>query len=108
VVNLVADAPASPSDAPVSRPDDGPDYNFGPDFAWAAVGGLALLALSVVVLSLAMSWGGFNPGATTPGGPVAPISAYYPELAGLFLTGFLITLIARSLNTRTGTGSQPT
>jgi len=77
------------------------EHSFVPDFAWAVVGGIALLALSVVVYSLTVTWGGFNPGTTPPGGPVAPISAYFREFAGLFLIGFLVVLIARALSVRT-------
>jgi hypothetical protein len=85
--------------ASVAQYDAGRDHSFG--FGWAGVGGIALVALAVVVYSLTVTWGGFNPGVSTPGAPISPISAHYRELAGLFLTGFLIVLIARALSTRT-------
>jgi hypothetical protein len=53
------------------------------------VGGVAAVAACVLVLVLAASLGG---------GP--PISAYTRELAGAFLAGFLVVLVARSLSTR--------
>jgi hypothetical protein len=66
------------------------DHNFLPDFAFAAVGGVAALAACVLILMLTTSFSG---------GP--PISAYTRELAGAFLAGFLVVLVARSLSTRT-------
>ena len=70
------------------RHDRGADHNFLPDFAWAVVGGAAMVAC-VLLLILA---------ATLGGGP--PISAYTRELAAAFLAGFLVVLVARSLSTR--------
>lgn len=65
------------------------EHNFLPDFAWAAVGGVAALAVCVLALVLTASWGG---------GP--PVSSYARELAGVFLAGFLVVLVARSLTAR--------
>lgn len=66
------------------------DHNFLPDFAWAAVGGVAGLVACVLLLLLAASWGG---------GP--SIVSYGRELAAVFLAGFLVVLVVRSLGTRT-------
>ena len=66
------------------------DYNFLPDFAWAAVGGVVALAACALVVMLTVSWGG---------GP--SITSYTRELVAGFLAGSLVVLIARSLTTRT-------
>ena len=75
-------------DRNVDHDNHHPDHNFLSDFAWAAVGGAAVVAC-VLLLILTASLGG---------GP--PISAYTRELAGAFLAGFLVVLVARSLSTR--------
>ena len=76
-------------DRDIVRHDADTDHNFLPDFAWAAVGGVAALAGCVLILVLALTW---------HGGP--PIWSYPRELAGVFLAGFLVVLVARSLSTR--------
>lgn len=82
---------SSPTPAVLARHGDrDADHNFLPDFARAAVGGLAGLAACVLLLLLTASWGG---------GP--SIASYSRELAAGFLAGFLIVLVARSLGTRT-------
>ena len=65
------------------------DHDFLPDFAWATVGGVAALAACVLLVMLAVSWGG---------GP--SITSYTRELAAGFLAGFLVVLVARSLSAR--------
>jgi len=72
------------------------EHNFLPDFAWAAVGGGVALAVCIVLFMLTASWGG-----SLVGGGAPPISTYARELAGAFLAGFLIVLVARSLSART-------
>ena len=70
------------------RDDRDANHSFLPDFVWAVVGGAALAAC-VLALVLTASWGG---------GP--PISGYTHELAGAFLAGFLVILVARSVSAR--------
>lgn len=69
--------------------DRNAEHNFLPDFAWAGVGGCAALAACAPLLMLTASLGW---------GP--PISAYTRELAVVFLAGFLVVLVARSLTAR--------
>ena len=71
----------------VDRNQDVAGYNFLPDFAWAAVGGVAALAACALLVMLTVSWGG---------GP--SIASYTRELAAAFLAGFLVVLVARSLS----------
>jgi hypothetical protein len=78
-----------------------PDYNFGPDFAWALVGGLVVLAVSALLYAVIVTWGGFRLDLALPAGAAAPLSAYPRELAGFFLGGALVVLVARSLTART-------
>ena len=73
------------------------EHNFLPDFAWAAVGGGAALVVCIVLFVLIASWGG-----SFTGGGAPPISTYFRELAGAFLAGFLVVLVARSLSPRVG------
>jgi hypothetical protein len=77
------------------------DHNFLPDFAWASVGGAAMLVACILLFSLTISWGVTLLGAPVPGGGAPPISTHYRELAGAFLAGFLVVLVARSLSART-------
>jgi hypothetical protein len=77
------------------------EHNFAPDFAWAVVGGIAFVAACAVVYTLAVSWGGLLVGAPMPGGGSPPLSTFASEFTGIFLAGFLIVLIARSLSVRT-------
>jgi hypothetical protein len=76
-------------DRDVVRHDHDVDHNFLPDFSWAGVGGGAALAVCALILILTASLGGGS-----------PISAYARELAGAFLAGFLVVLVARSLTAR--------
>jgi hypothetical protein len=76
------------------------DHNFLPDFAWAAAGG-AVLAACILLFMLTAFWGGTLLGPPMPGGGAPSISFYNRELAGAFLAGFLVVLVARSLSTRT-------
>jgi len=77
------------------------EHNFLPDFAWAAAGGGAVLAACGLLFMLTAFWGGTLLGPPMPGGGAPSISTYYRELAGAFLAGFLVVLVARSLSTRT-------
>lgn len=78
-----------------------PDHNFAPDFAWAIVGGLVVLALSALLYTLIVTWGGLRLDLALPGGAAAPLSAFPRELAALFMGGALVVLIARTLTART-------
>jgi len=81
--------------------DNQQEHSFAPDFAWALVGGAAVLALSVLLYALIVTWGGMRLDAAIPGGEAAPLSAYSRELAGLFLGGALVVLVARGIGLRT-------
>jgi hypothetical protein len=78
-----------------------PDYNFAPDFAWAVVGGLVVLAMSALLYTSIVTWGGMRFDLALPV-VAAPLSAFPRELAALFMGGALVVLIARSLSGRTG------
>ena len=78
-----------------------PDYNFAPDFAWAFVGGLVVLGVSALLYAVIVTWGGFRLDPALPIGPATPLTAYPRELAGVFMGGALVVLVARSLSTRT-------
>jgi hypothetical protein len=78
-----------------------PDHNFAPDFAWAVLGGLVVLGVSALLYALMVTWGGLHFDLALPVGEAMPLSAYPRELAGLFLGGLLVVLVARSLNART-------
>jgi hypothetical protein len=80
---------ARPDDRTVVRRDADVDHSFLPDFAWAAVGGAAVLAVCVLFVML-----------TAPLGGGAAISANARELAAAFMAGFLVVLIARTLSSR--------
>jgi hypothetical protein len=76
------------------------EHTFLPDFAWAAAGG-AVLASCILLFMLTAFWGGTLLVPPMLGGGAPSISFYYRELAGAFLAGFLVVLVARSLSTRT-------
>jgi hypothetical protein len=78
-----------------------PDHNFAPDFSWAVAGGFVVLGVSALVYTLIVTWGGLRLDLALPAGEAAPLSAFPRELAGLFLSGALVVLIARSLTART-------
>jgi hypothetical protein len=78
-----------------------PDHNFAPDFAWALVGGLVALGVSALLYALIVTWGGLHLDVALPVGPAAPLSAYSRELAGFFLGGALVVLVARGIGVRT-------
>jgi hypothetical protein len=78
-----------------------PDHNFAPDFAWALVGGLVVLGVSALLYALIVTWGGLRLDLALPVGEAVPLSAYSRELAGFFLGGALVVLVARSLTART-------
>jgi hypothetical protein len=78
-----------------------PDHNFAPDFAWAIVGGLVVLGVSALLYAVIVTWGGLRLDLSLPLGEAVPLSAYPRELAGVFLGGALLVLVARSLATRT-------
>lgn len=80
---------ARPVDRDTVRHDRSVDHNFLPDFARAAVGGIAAMAAGVLILMLSASLG-----------RATEISAYGRELAAVFLAGFLAVLVARSLTAR--------
>jgi len=78
-----------------------PDHNFAPDFTWAFVGGLVVLGASALLYALIVTWGGFRLDLPLPVDASAPLSAFPRELAGIFLGGALVVLVARSLTART-------
>jgi hypothetical protein len=78
-----------------------PDHNFAPDFAWALVGGLVVLGVSALLYAVIVTWGGLRLDLALPLGEPVPLSAYPRELAGFFLGGALVVLVARSLTART-------
>ena len=78
-----------------------PDHNFAPDFAWAVLGGLVVLGVSALLYALFVTWGGLRLDLALPVGEAAPLSAFPRELAGLFLGGALVLLVARTLTART-------
>jgi hypothetical protein len=78
------------------------DHSFAPDFARAIVGGFVVLALSALVYTLIVTWGGLRLDLALPVGAAAPLSAFPRELAALFMSGALVVLIARTLTARTG------
>lgn len=69
------------------------EHDFKPDFAWAAVGGLAavVICVSAFLLVGALGWDASG----------APASTYYREFSGAFLAGLLAVLVMRNLGTRT-------
>jgi hypothetical protein len=71
-----------------------------PGFAWAIVGGSVDLAACALLLALSVTWGGLLLGAPMPDGTVAIIPTYSLSLAGTFMAGFLLVLVARSLSAR--------
>ena len=77
------------------------DHNFAPDFAWAIVGGLVVMGVSALLYTLIVTWGGLHLNLALPLGEAAPLSAYPRELAGFFLGGALVVLVARSFTART-------
>jgi hypothetical protein len=77
------------------------DHNFAPDFAWALVGGLVAMGVSALLYAVIVTWGGLRLDLALPAGVAAPLSAFPRELAGIFLGGALVVLIARSLSART-------
>lgn len=96
-----AQAPDLPRGGAVGLSGGSPEeHNFVPDFAWAVVGGIAVVAVCAVVYTLAVTWGGLHVGTPLPGGGSAPLSTVSSELTGIFLAGFLLVLIARSLTAR--------
>jgi hypothetical protein len=78
-----------------------PDHNFAPDFAWAVVGGLVVLGVSALLYALIVTWGGLRLDLALPIGVAVPLSSYSRELAGFFLGGALVVLVARSVTART-------
>jgi hypothetical protein len=77
------------------------DHNFAPDFAWALVGGLVVLGVSALLYALIVAWGGLRLDLALPVGEAAPLSAYSRELAGFFLGGALVVLVARGIGLQT-------
>ena len=77
------------------------DHNFAPDFAWALLGGFVVLGVSALLYAVIVAWGGFHLDLALPVGAAAPLFSYPRELAGVFLSGALIVLVARSLTVRT-------
>ena len=74
-----------------------PDHNFAPDFAWALVGGLVVLGVSALLYAVIVTWGGLRLDLALPVGQAAPLSAYPRELAGFFLAGAIVVLVARGI-----------
>jgi len=66
------------------------DHDFRPDFAWAAVGGVAALAACALLSVLRVSWAG-SPSLTSNA----------RVLAGGVLAGSPVVLVARSLSALT-------
>jgi hypothetical protein len=77
------------------------EHDVMPGFAWAIVGGSVDLAACALLLALSVTWGGLLPSASMPDGSVAVIPTYSSSLAGTFMAGFLVVLVARSLSART-------
>jgi hypothetical protein len=77
-----------------------PDHDFTPDFAWALAGGVVVLGVCALLYSVIVTWGGMHLDLALPVGAAAPLSSYPRELAGLFLGGALVVLVARSLTAR--------
>lgn len=82
------------------RGDEPKERGFAPELAWAAAGGLVLLAAAAVLYTLAVAWGVPGVGVPAAGGPAAPLAAYASQLAGVFLAGSVLVLVARSLGAR--------
>ena len=78
-----------------------PEYDFTPDFAWALAGGVVVLGVCALLYSVIVTWGGMHLDLALPVGATAPLSTYPRELAGFFLGGALVVLVARSLTART-------
>jgi hypothetical protein len=78
-----------------------PDHNFAPDFVWALVGGFVVLGVLALLYAVTVTWGGLRLDLALPVGVAAPLSTYSRELAGFFLGGALVVLVARSLTART-------
>ena len=78
-----------------------PDHNFAPDFAWAMVSGFVVLGVSALLYALIVTWGGLRLDLALPVGEAAPLSAYSRELAGFFLAGALVVLVARGIGLQT-------
>ena len=81
--------------------DGSQEHSFVPDLAWGVVGGIVVLAVSVLLLTLFVTSGGGQGGTPIPGRGGSPITMYVSELTGLFMAGFLVILIARSVSVRT-------
>ena len=75
------------------------DHNVLPNIAWASAGG-GVLAAATLLHALAVSSGGLRLDPLTPGGAAIPTWSYPSGLAALFLAGFLVVLVARSLTTQ--------
>jgi hypothetical protein len=73
------------------------DHDVLPDIAWASAGGGVVLAAATLLHALAVSSGGLRLDPLTPAGAAVPTWSYPSELAALFLAGFLVVLVARSL-----------
>jgi hypothetical protein len=78
-----------------------PDHNFAPDFVWALVGGFVVLGVLALLYAVTVTWGGLRLDLALPVGEAVPLSAYSRELAGFFLGGALVVLVAQSLTART-------
>ena len=57
--------------------------------------------MCALLYAVMVTWGGTRPDLALPVGAAAPLSAYARELAGFFLGGALVVLVARSLTART-------
>lgn len=78
-----------------------PDHNFAPDFAWALIGGFVVLGVSALLYALIVTGGGLRLDLALSAGEPAPLSTYSRELAGFFLAGALVVLVARGFGLQT-------
>jgi hypothetical protein len=57
--------------------------------------------VSALLYIVIVTWGGLRLDLALPAQPAVPLSAVTRELAGVFLGGALVVLVARSLTART-------
>lgn len=83
-----------------SHVDVHPGQHFFSSVVWAIVGGTVVLAAYAALLTLSMTVSGTLPGAPMHAGGVTASPTYHPILAGMFMAGALVVLIARGLAPR--------
>jgi len=77
-----------------------PGHHFLSSVVWAIVGGTVVLATYAALLTLSMTVSGTLPGAPMHAGGVTASPTYHASLAGMFMAGALMVLIARGLTAR--------